>query len=253
MLILIAESKTMSTKEVAVASPTFPEGEAGADMICQRLASCSVSEISEMLKVSSSLATSCLKMAKEFPNKTMGLRAIDAYTGVVFKALDAKTFTPQMDAFAENHLLIVSSLYSLLKPTDTIKPYRLDYTSKAAPDDMPMWRWQREATTQRLIERIKAEGETELLNLLPGDAAKCIDWHRIQPFANIITADFKELTPGGTTKTPTSNRLKQLRGHLCLQIIEAQISDVQRLKEVESDAFAFDPDASTSSTYTFLA
>lgn len=252
MLILIAESKTMSMKEMAVAVPQFPEGEDGADMICRRLANCSASEIAERFKLSPSLASSCLKMAREFPDKSVGLRAIDAYTGVVFKALDAKTFTPEMADFADGHLLIVSSLYSLLKPSDTIKPYRLDYTSKAAPEDMPMWKWQQAATTQRLINRIKADGATELLNLLPGDASKCIDWKRIQPLATVITADFKELTPGGGTKTPNSNRLKQFRGQLCRYIIEGQISEARQLKKVACDAFVFDPEASITSTYTFL-
>ena len=252
MLILVAESKTMSSEEMTVSSPQVPEGEAGADMICRRLADCSVSEIADMLKVSPSLAASCLKMAREFPNKVVGLKAIDAYTGVVFRALDAKTFTIEMEAFADSHLLIVSSLYSLLKPSDTIKPYRLDYTSKAAPDEMPMWQWQKEATTQRLIDRIKADGTTELLNLMPGDACKCIDWKRIQPLVNVITVDFKELTPGGGTKTPNSNRLKQLRGQLCRYIIERQISDARQLEEVGCEAFVFDPEKSTPSTYTFL-
>ena len=252
MLILIAESKTMSSKEMTVVSPQFPEGEAEADMICRRLADCSVSEIADRLKMSPSLATSCWKMAREFPNKNVGLRAIDAYTGVVFRALEAKTFTPGMGAFADSHLLIVSSLYSLLKPSDTIKPYRLDYTSKAAPDDMPMWRWQKEVTTQRLISRIKTSGTTELLNLMPGDACKCIDRERIEALVNVITVDFKELTPGGGMKTPNSNRLKQLRGQLCRYIIERQISDARQLEDVAYEAFAFDPEKSTHSTYTFI-
>lgn len=252
MLILIAESKTMSSKEKSVISPQFPDGEAAADMICRRLANCKVSEIADILKVSTSLAASCLKMAKEFPNKAVGLRAIDAYTGVVFRALDAKTFTPSMEAFADSHLLIVSSLYSLLKPSDTIKPYRFDYTSKAAPDDIPMWRWQQDATTQMLIDRITTDGVTELINVMPGDACKCIDWKRIKPLANVITIDFKELTPGGGTKTPNSNRLKQFRGQLCRYIIEGHISNSRQLKEIGCEAFVFDPEASTASTYTFL-
>ena len=253
MLTLIAESKTMSPLEETVKDPRFPAGEQGADMICARLAEYSVGQIADMLKVSPTLATACLRMAREFPFKATGYNASQAYTGVVFRALDIKTFTPEMWRYADGNLLIVSSLYSLLRPTDTIKPYRLDYTSKAAPEGLPMWRWQQEATTQRLIDRIKADGTTELLNLMPGDACKCFDWRCIQSLVNVIKVDFKELTPGGGAKTPNSNRLKQLRGQLCRYIVERQISDARQLEEVGCEAFVFEPDKSTASTYTFLA
>ena len=250
MLILIAESKTMSADEREVKMPQFPDGEAGADMISERLAACSVGEISEMLKVSPSLAASCLKMAKEFPFKQTGYRAIDAFTGVVFRAMDAKSFTPEMEAFADKKLLIVSSLYSLLSPSDTIKSYRLDYTSKAAPGDVPMWKWQKEETTERLKERLKEDNN--ILNLMPGDACKCIEWKAIESIASVVTVNFKEVQPGGETKTPRSNRLKQLRGLIVRQIIEGRLTTIDQLKVLKSDDFLFDPDSSTETVLTFL-
>lgn len=140
MLILIAESKTMSDRESEVRNPQFPMGEEAADELCAELAKKSVAEIAGMLKVSPRLAAASLRMTREFPIKSLGLRTIDAYTGVVFKALDADSLSKDAIDFADRHLLIVSSLYGLLRPTDTIKPYRLDYTSKAAPEADPLWK-----------------------------------------------------------------------------------------------------------------
>ena len=221
-------------------------------MICARLAEYSVGQIADMLKVSPTLAAACLRMAREFPFKATGYNALQAYTGVVFRALDIKTFTPEMWLYADDNLLIVSSLYSLLRPTNTIKPYRLDYTSKAAPGGLPMWRWQQEATTQHLRDRIKQNSTAELLNIMPADACKCIDWKQITPLTKVINVTFRELQPGGQTKTPTANRLKQLRGLLARHIIEHQLSDSSALCNLASDALVYDPETSTAETLTFI-
>lgn len=242
----------MSAKEVEISMPQFPAGEEDADMVCRQLAEMSAAEIATLLKLSPSLAVTCLKLAREFPYKSTGYKAIDAYTGVVFRALESPTFTDEMMEFANGRLIIISSLYSLLRPTDTIKPYRLDYTSKAAPKETPMWKWQQKATTERLLVRLKESNAKEILNLMPADACKCVDWKKILPTARVITVNFKELLPGGERKTPQANRLKQLRGMMTRQILEERIETAEQLKDLNHDHFVFDPETSTADSLTFL-
>jgi cytoplasmic iron level regulating protein YaaA (DUF328/UPF0246 family) len=55
-----------------------------------------------------------------------GLQAVMAYSGIVFKYLDAGSFSPADCDFAQRHLWITSFLYGLLRPMDVIKPYRLE-------------------------------------------------------------------------------------------------------------------------------
>lgn len=58
------------------------------------------------------------------------LPAIDRYTGVLYDALDAGSFTEAEGRFAADHLIIHSALFGLLRAVDPIPAYRLSHDSR---------------------------------------------------------------------------------------------------------------------------
>lgn len=56
--------------------------------------------------------------------------ALHRYTGVLYDALDARTFTGVQAARASTRLVITSALFGLLRPDDRIPAYRLSAGSK---------------------------------------------------------------------------------------------------------------------------
>ncbi|MDP2014337.1 MAG: peroxide stress protein YaaA [Actinomycetota bacterium] len=68
--------------------------------------------------------------------------AIDIYTGVVFEALSADTLTPRQRERLHAHVLIASGLHGLVRPLDSIAPYRLSANSKITglPGLASLWR-----------------------------------------------------------------------------------------------------------------
>ena len=241
LLVLIAESKTMRDNEEIV-SPEFwtehiPAGELPADEIMKRLERLNAAELSQQLGLSSSLAAKMSRMIYEFPNKTLGLKAIDAYTGVVFRALRYDELDRAAKARCDSDVRIVSSLYGLLRPSDIIKPYRLDFTSKAAPGDKALNVYLKKDVTVQLVRTLRDGAYTDILNLLPSDAAKCIDWKVVKSFCKVWKADFVEVTDGGATRTPAANKLKTMRGTLLRQIATEDISDIEALRHCVSDTY----------------
>lgn len=91
--------------------------------------------------------------------------------------------------------------------------------------------------TDCVISWIENEKDYDVLNLLPGDASRCIDWNRVGKIAKVWKADFQEIQAGGSIKTPNSNRLKILRGKLLRQIITDSIATPQQLMTVETDCY----------------
>ena len=95
MLILIAESKTMSPRENTVAPEEYaahmPVCEPDAGRIMELLHGMTADELLRETKLSRAMTARLQQMVYEFPNKSRGYKAIEAYTGVVFKALDYKT------------------------------------------------------------------------------------------------------------------------------------------------------------------
>lgn len=244
MLTLIAESKTMLGEQQKVSADSFdshkPAGENEAERIMERLGLLSQPELIAETGFSATLAAKLRQMIYEFPNKALGLKTIEAFTGIVFKALDYDSLSDDAKSRCEHELRLISSLYGFLRPDDIIKPYRLDFTTKAAPEGKALNSFWKKDVTIQLIRTIKEEGHAELLNLLPADAAKCIDWKIVKKFCKVWKVDFVELTEGAVTKTPTATKLKTLRGKLLRLILSENISSVAELKNLKSDDFIFE-------------
>ena len=245
MLILIAESKTMKTEERPVTPQSWsmhaPADEKRAERIMDTLADLTVPELASRLKLSGSLAVKMHKMVYEFKNKALGIEAIDAYTGVVFKALRFDELSAAAKRECIEDVRIISSLYGFLRPDDIIKPYRLDFTAKGEWGGSGVEKtlaafWKQYATIQ-LVNKLNDGNYTEILDLLPGDAGKCIDWKITKRFAKVWKVDFVELQEGGVRKTPNAGKLKTMRGELLRQILEEGVKTVAEVKQLASDHY----------------
>ncbi len=254
MLTLIAESKTMTPYDAPVgAGSLWPIGEQTADEIMAHIAGMTVPEAVAALKLSSATAAKAIKLAYEFPNKETGQKAVEAFTGVVYKALDYLTLSEREKAYLVENLRILSSLYGYLTPEGFIKAYRLDYTTPIAPGDKPLATYWKKDTTINLVRELKERPGDAILNLLPGDAAKMVDWKLVKHFAPVWKVDFKELRdssalerlagadpdltrlPAEAFKTPNATRLKEHRGHLLREMAQRGITAPEALLTLETD------------------
>ena len=238
MIILIAEAKTMDDRELPVSHVEFaancPVGDAVANRIMERVTGLSAAELASIVKISLPMAANLLKMAYEFPNKTLGLRAIEAFTGVVFKNFDFASLSDDAKVMAKRHVRIVSSLYGWLKPTDIIKPYRFDYTTRLAPDDTPLNSFWRPNVTECLVNELREQNATDVLNLLPADAEKCIDWKVVNQYAKVWKVDFKQ-HDGNAIRSPHAGKLKAMRGQLLRAIVSHNLCEPTAIASFESD------------------
>lgn len=262
MIILIAESKTMAPCDRQVPASEYslncPLTERTVDDLAVQLSDWSLDEISSRIGISISLARAMHAYIYDFPDKSHGEKAVSAYTGVVFKALDYSSLSLPAREFIQKNLRIISSLYGILRPDDIIKPYRLDFSSRAAPGGMSMARYWQPLVTGILREDSPGAEITDILDLMPGDAAKCIDWKALKDKFRRIKIDFKQVkaSENGDGEllytTPMANRLKTLRGKLLRRMAMEGIDSVERLKELESEEYQYDEESSTDTNLVFL-
>lgn len=217
-----------------------------------------IDEISRKIGINLSLAKKMHSFIYDFPNKSVGEEAIRAFTGIVFKALDYDTLPQMAKNNIDKNVRIISSLYGILRPDDIIKPYRLDFTSKVAPTGEAMNLYWRPIVTQILWDTLSERSDFEVLDLMPADAAKTIDWRKISRNVRRIKVDFKEILPDQSYegelkyKTPNANKLKTLRGQLLRQIALEGISDSRALLKIESPHFVVDHESSTPDRIVML-
>lgn len=158
MITLIAESKTMSSSLCNIAEAVFksqsPVLENDADCLMDYLRTLPVEDISQLLKISPALAAKCYTLIYDFPNKSTGITALEAFTGEVFRAFDFKSLDGAEKTFARQHIGIVSSAYGLIFPENIIKPYRFDFNCKGAPGNNSLIEFWKKVTAA-LIDRLK--------------------------------------------------------------------------------------------------
>ncbi|WP_289757684.1 YaaA family protein [uncultured Duncaniella sp.] len=241
MLILIAESKTMTPCDGMINECDYmshrPALESDAAGIMSNLRSLSAESLCGSVKLSLPMVRKLQQMIYEFPNKASGSKAMNAFTGVVFKAFSYQTLGEASRVRTNGRVRIISSLYGWLKPDDIINSYRFDFTTPLAPDGKTFSSYWRDSVTKLLLKEIEKQDCHDVLNLLPGDAARCIDWKVINSRVKVWKADFKEVHPGAVMRTPNAGRLKTLRGRLLRQIINEDIMSPEQLVSIIGDGY----------------
>ena len=244
-MILIAESKTMASAETEVSREEFAEHrplfDGIANSIIDSLRDRTPEQLAAEAGITLRLAASLRRMIYEFPNKSTGLRAIEAFTGVVFRQLRLAGYDAAQKKFLQDNVRIVSSLYGWLRPDDIVKPYRFDFKSHVAPLGETLMKYWKKDVTIAMAQELRAKGDTVIIDLLPSDAAKCVDWKLIKQFANVYKVDFKMYDGTDVMKTPNAGRLKELRGRLLDLIVRNGISSPADIASMESSDFMPDP------------
>lgn len=244
-MILIAESKTMASAETDVSREELaecrPQFDGIANAIMDSLRERTPEQLAAEAGITLRLAASLRRMIYEFPNKSTGLRAIEAFTGVVFRQLRLAGYDAAQKKFLQDNVRIVSSLYGWLRPDDIVKPYRFDFKSHVAPLGETLMKYWKKDVTIAMAQELRAKGDTVIIDLLPSDAAKCVDWKLIKQFANVYKVDFKMYDGTDVMKTPNAGRLKELRGRLLDLIVRNGISSPADIASMESSDFMPDP------------
>lgn len=255
MLILIAESKTMTACSNRIQNSALnkhkPMLDTAANAEMEYLDKFSVAELAPKIGISVALAQSMKKMIFEFPNKSLGEAALYAYTGVVFKALEPASLSPSAILNANKNLRLISSLYGWLRPDDIIKSYRLEFKCKANPESIPTYNYLKPEITSALSVYLEANHCCEILDLMPADAAKCIDWKSLKTGTKVWKVDFVE-TIDGIEKTPNAGKLKKLRGTLLRQILSENIYNITSLADLESEDYIYDKTDSKNHRIRFI-
>ena len=81
-------------------------------------------DIKERFKISDKLTQETYQRFQEYEEVST---ALFTYSGEAFASMDPNAFSIEELEYANDHLLIFSALYGLLKPLDTIGLYRLDF------------------------------------------------------------------------------------------------------------------------------
>ena len=216
-----------------------PELENIADSIMENIKDIPAEELSHIMGISRKLAITAVKYAYDFPNKTTGYTTLEGFTGEAYRSLDVKSLNNTALQNINPQLRIISSAYGLLKPSDIIKPYRLEYNKPLGPSNNTPIKIFKPKVTVELVKYLKDQNIKEIIDLLPADADSCVDWKIVRAFAKVHKICFYTMNNDGTTKTPIASKLKSMRGLMARNILENNISSFEELTGFESDNYVY--------------
>ena len=175
--------------------------------------------------------------------------ALISYTGIVFKRIAPKDFTKDDLEYAQQHLLISSFLYGLLRPLDLIKNYRLEGDVRLSENNNEtMFNFWKPRLTDYFIAQIKQQGGL-LINLASSEMKDLVDWGKVTREVKVITPEFQVYKNGKPATVVIYT--KMCRGEMTRFILKNRLEDADSLKSFSWEGFNYNPRLSTDTQMVF--
>lgn len=243
MLVILSPSKTVNFKRpkhlVEVSRPQLLDKSSA---LATRLNSLSTA-LPQVLNVSDKLAEENRKRFSEWTDNPETIQpAAWVYRGETYAGLSINELDPEMLSFAQNHILIVSGLYGLLRPQDNIMPYRLEMSTKlSGPWGNNLYDFW--GTT--LADHISAQNPKLILNCASAEYSKAIIKH-LPTTIPIVTPKFLH---EGKSKMAFA---KFSRGLMARWVAETRPSTRDELKKFNYERYRYNENLSEPNKPVFI-
>jgi cytoplasmic iron level regulating protein YaaA (DUF328/UPF0246 family) len=180
-------------------------------------------------------------------NEDNARQAVLAFKGDVYQGLGADSMSEAELQWAQDHLRILSGLYGILRPLDLMQAYRLEMGTKFATQrGSDLYSFWDGIITAELNEQL-TDADAVLLNLASNEYFKAVKQKNIR--ARIVTPVFMD-SKDGKYKI-ISFFAKKARGLMAAFIIKGKITDVEDIKNFDSDGYSFNSALSEGDRWVF--
>ena len=205
-------------KPTPTPSKQIPQFDHEAAVLKKKLQAMSQKQLKSHFKLSDKLSAALFKNIHPWQETH---RAVEAYQGQQFKALDVGSLHSAAQAYLEERLTILSGLYGPLKPNDRIAIYRAPL-DEGLPQTSLVAFWQKRLNAYFTKDVWVNCASAEYAQLLPKTD-------------NCIAVDFVELK--GTRLTRPSMTLKTMRGLFVRFAALEQAETIEDLKAFQAEGF----------------
>ena len=152
--------------------------------------------LSDLMEISPKLADENWERNQNWkpnPKPKESAPALFAFTGEVYRGLDAKTLSKEAVAYLQKNYRMLSGLYGLLKPSDKVMLYRLEMGRNFEFENYKnLYEFWKDKVTEQLNSELKSKDL--VLNLASYEYFKVIDKKKLK--APVIDFDFYEMKSG---------------------------------------------------------
>jgi uncharacterized protein len=255
MLYLISPAKSLdydtpvpATVRRRATEPLFPDRAAG---LVDLLRTKAPAEVASLMDLSDALALLNVgRYAAWQPQADDGNSkpALLAFDGDVYDGLQARTLKTAALDWAQQHLVILSGLYGVLRPLDRLQPYRLEMgTALRTARGKDLYAYWGDALAAHLNERLATQRSRVVVNLASQEYARAALRPALQ--ARVIDCIFEDWKDG--RYKIISFFAKRARGLMARWAIEHRVRKPEALQAFDVEGYAFDPGASDADRWVF--
>tara|TARA_B100001109_G_scaffold166262_1_gene135409 strand:+ start:67 stop:825 length:759 start_codon:yes stop_codon:yes gene_type:complete len=250
MKVLLSPAKSLDFKsQIPTEKNSFLCFEKEAEYLNSILKRKSPKDLSDLMSISSKIADLNYERNHNWSlpfTKKNSRQAIYAFSGDVYRGLDAYSIDTNKIDFMDSTVRIISGLYGIIKPLDLIQPYRLEMGTKLSFDsNKNLYDYWREKITNQLNSEL-SENEP-VLNLASNEYFKAVDSKVLK--SDIYSVNFKQLKDDKYKTIAIFS--KKARGMMTRYIIENNISDINALKSFNYDGYVYHKDLSSEKELIF--
>jgi cytoplasmic iron level regulating protein YaaA (DUF328/UPF0246 family) len=238
MQILLACAKTMRDHcDLQVSGLTKPLFEHEAQDFAMEMSQKPVDQLAEMYGCSAKIAAENMQRFQRFFDPSTTMPALLAYNGQAYRCLDAPSLDSDDWSFAQSHLWITSFLYGLLRPKDSVHPYRMEGRLELeAAGGQQLFDYWKQKLTDVLIESV-LDDDGILVHLATKEMEKLFDWKRIKKSVRLMQPQFMVDTDGRLKAVAVY--AKSCRGAMTRYLIKLRCKDPEPMKDFEYEGFAY--------------
>lgn len=173
-------------------------------------------------------------------------QAIYAFSGDVYRGIDAYTIDTKKLDKVQDTVRILSGLYGVLKPLDLMQPYRLEMGTKmAVGKNKNLYEFWQKKVTQALNDEL--QDDELFLNLASNEYFKAIDTKALKvPIINIAFKEFKN-----DKYKIIAIYAKLARGLMTRYIIDTDAKTIDDIKGFNYENYGFSYELSSETELVF--
>jgi uncharacterized protein len=252
MLILISPAKNLDysppTFEVARTQPRMSDDIAALAKATVKL---SRADIAKMMHLSEKLADlnwHRFQALKSTLDSDETLQAVLAFNGDVYQGLSARQLNRDDLDWAQEHVRILSGLYGVLRPLDSIAPYRLEMGTKMKTKrGTSLYDYWGSKISDALNADLAKDMDPVVVNLASTEYFRAVDKKTLT--ARLVTCHFKEIKDGEARVL--SFYAKKARGMMARFAIKGRIDRPDGLKDFAVEDYRFDQSLSNPNDWVF--
>ena len=244
MISIISPSLTMEECNDNYTELTIPKQIDLTKKIVDKIKTFSENEMKEIMKLNNKLYILSKKRYDKFKFDLNGSAAISLYSGTVYKNIQPSIFNKDEIEFCRKHIRILSGLYGVLNPYDSIYEHRIEMKLPIKIEGKDLYGFFGKSLYDLLVSE-----DREIVNLCSAEYGKAIIPY-ITNEDKFITCSFK-IYNDGKYKTMSVDA-KAARGKMVNFIVKHKINNLKDLIEFNENGYTYKKEMSSEKEYVFV-